>query len=150
MPYGRRVAIAASVRERVSRLLTDYLDGEDPIDPSDGPVAIRSGTAVVYVRLIDAEPPVVRVFSRLLRGVAGTHDLLGELNEINAHLSFVRLFWREDTVIAATELLAATADPDELANACDVLCDVADYYDERLHQRFGGDLSTGDGRPELP
>jgi type III secretion system-like peptide-binding chaperone len=90
------VPIDSSVRERVSRLLADHLDDEHPIDASDGAVAARSGTAVVYVRLIDREPPAARVCSRLL------------------------------------------------ANACDVVRDVADYHDEPLRQRFGGELSVGD------
>jgi T3SS (YopN, CesT) and YbjN peptide-binding chaperone 1 len=134
------VTVESEVRERVGRLLGEYLDNA-AVDPTEAPVAIRAGTAVVQVRLIDADPPVVRVFSALLRRVEVSPELLTELNEINAHLSFVRLFWRDGAVLAATELLAATIDPNELANACDVLCDVADYYDVQLHQRFGGDLS---------
>jgi hypothetical protein len=141
------VTIASSVRERVSRLLTAYLGGDAAVDPAVAPVAIRAGTAMVHVRLIDADPPVVRVFSALLRQVGSSPELLAEINEINAHLSFARLFWRGDSVLAATELLASTIDPGELANACDVLCDVADYYDVRLHERFGGDLAFGDGQP---
>jgi len=103
----------------------------------------RAGRAVG----VDADRPVVRMFSPLLRSVAGTAELLAELNEINAHLSFVRLFWRDSMVIAATELLATSLDQEELAHTCDVLCDVADYYDERLHHRFGGELSF-DRRPD--
>ena len=137
------MTIESSVRERVSRLLTAYLGGDDAVDPTETPVAIRAGTAVVHVRLIDAEPPVVRVFSSLLRRVDSSPELLAEINEINAHLSFARLFWRDGSVLAATELLASTIDPNELANACDVLCDVADYYDVKLHQRFGGELAFG-------
>src|SRR5262249_19910113 len=146
--------IETGVRERVGRLLTEYLTGATPssqeseqgesVDPTEAPVAIRAGTAMVQVRLIDADPPVVRVFSSLLRGVECSAELLAELNEINAHLSFARLFWRDGAVLAATELLATTIDPNELANACDVLCDVADYYDVRLHARFGGELSFND------
>src|SRR5207249_4796666 len=110
------VTIETGVRERVGRLLTEYLDGAVGVDPTERPVAIRAGTAMVQVRLIDADPPVVRVFSSLLRGVECSAELLAELNEINAHLSFARLFWRDGAVLGATELLAATIDPNELAN----------------------------------
>lgn len=155
---GSGAGVDAELRERVTGLLAEYLDeagdadpdegcvpGEvDPdqgLDPLEAPVAIRSGTALVLVRLVDAEPALVRVFSPLLREVARSDELLAELNEINAHLSFLRLFWRDDTVFAASELLAASLDLASLANACDALCDLADYYDERLHDRFGGTLA---------
>lgn len=137
----------AALCERVTGLLAAYLDeGEDGdggkgVDPVGGPVAIRSGSALVLVRLVDGDPPLLRVFSPLLREVDRSDDLLVELNEINAHLSFLRLFWRDGTVFAATELLATSLDEAALANACDALCDLADYYDDRLHTRFGGTLA---------
>jgi hypothetical protein len=156
------VTVDAALCERVTGLLAEYLDeaGEaDPdevcapgegdadldrsLDPLTAPVAIRSGTALVLVRLVDADPPLVRVFSPLLREIERSPELLVELNEINAHLSFLRLFWRAGTVFAATELLATSLDRDALANACDALCDLADYYDERLHSRYGGELAYG-------
>lgn len=127
----------------MQKLLSDYLGEAVDTDLADEAVAIKAGTAAVYVRLIDADPPVVRVFSPLLRGVPQRADLLEELNCINGHLNFVRLFWREDMVVASTELLATTLGEPELAHACEALADAADYYDERLHQRYGGELSFG-------
>jgi len=138
------VAIDGDVCSRVRGLLTAYLGGQPlPADLVAEPVAMRCGTAVVYVRLVDADPTVVRVFSPLLRSIERTSELLVELNELNARLAFLRLFWRDGSVYAATELLAATLDDVELANACDVLADTADHYDVRLHARFGGELAYG-------
>lgn len=128
--------------ERVSSLLADYLDDGDPdLDPLREAVAIQAGTACVLVRLVDADPPVLRVFSPLLRKIERSTELLVELNEINAHLSFLRLFWRDHTVFAAMELLASALDGPSLTFACDSLSDLADYYDERLHARYGGELA---------
>jgi len=135
------------LRSRVHRLVADYLDGAPPpADLCTEPAAIRAGTAVLYLRLVDAEPPVVRLFSPLLRQLDRTHELLAELNDLNARLSFLRLFWRDGTVYAASELLAETLTAAELANACDGLADAADYYDERLHSRFGGHLAFTERR----
>lgn len=132
-----------TLAERVGALLSDYLDDGGPCDPMAAPVAIRAGTALVLVRLVDAEPPVIRVFSPLLREVERSSDLLAELNDINGHLSFLRLFWREGTVFAATELLAISVDAATLTYACDAVSDLSDYYDERLHDRYGGQLAYG-------
>ncbi len=141
-PIVQRVTLDRTLLRRITRLVADYLDdGDDDLDLVGGPVAIRSGTAMVLVRLVDAEPPVLRVFSPLVRSVERGTDLLAELNEINAHLNFLRLFWRDGTVFAATELLAASADAVAIAHACDAVAELADYYDERLHRTHGGLLS---------
>src|SRR6266511_3907077 len=146
--YPDAVPIDASLRSRVRDLVASYLDGQQfPEDLTAEPVAIRAGTAVVYVRLIDAEPPVVRVFSPLLRHIPRSPELLGELNDLNARLNFLRLFWRDETVYAANELLAANLDVHAFANACASLAETADYYDVRLHARFGGETAYAERRP---
>jgi hypothetical protein len=138
------VTVDPTLAARVASLLADYLDddnadgGGDAPDPLHAPVAIRSGTAQVLVRLVDADPPLVRVFSPLLRDVPSSSDLLAELNEINSHLAFLRVFWRDNTVFAATELLASSLDATNLTHACDTIADLSDYYDNRLSHRFGG------------
>jgi len=137
-----RVSIDNAARQRVHDLVAGYLSGHPgPTDLSVEPVAIRCGTAVVYLRLVDAEPAVLRIFSPLLRGIERSAELLGELNDLNARLNFLRLFWRDGTVYAAAELLAEPLTQAQLANACDAVADAADYYDVRLHERFGGELA---------
>lgn len=136
------MSIDATVRTRVHRLLTDYLGGQQvPEDLSATPAAIRSGTAVVYLRLVANDPPFVRIFSPLLRRLECSPKLLSELNELNGRLNFVRLFWRDESVIASYELMAETLDARELSNACDWVADAADYYDVRLREQFGGELA---------
>ena len=140
------MSIDDALRARVHRLVRDYV-GDDtiPADLTAEPAAIRCGTAIVYLRLVsspvDAERPVLRLFSPLLRNVGRSTELLDELNDLNARLNFLRIFWRESTVYAAAELLASTLTASELSNACDWLSDAADYYDVRLHAHFGGDLA---------
>jgi hypothetical protein len=140
------VSIDDALRARVHRLVRDYV-GDDtlPADLTAEPAAIRCGTAIVYLRLVasavDAERPVLRLFSPLLRNVARSTELLDELNDLNGRLNFLRIFWRDSTVYAAAELLASTLTASELGNACDWLSDAADYYDVRLHAQFGGELA---------
>jgi hypothetical protein len=137
------VAIDALVRKRVRAVAAAYLgcDIESTPDPAEEPITVRAGTALLSVRLLGGEQPIIRVYSPLLRNLAASATLLEELNALNAQLSFVRLFWRDDTVFAAYELLAQTIDDHEFAHACDTVADVADYYDERLLASFGGDLA---------
>jgi hypothetical protein len=136
------VSIDDALHAKVHRLVTAYLGGGSvPADLTAEPAAIRCGTAIVYLRLVAGDRPVLRVFSPLLRRVERSPALLAELNDLNARLNFLRLFWRDRTVYAAAELLARTLDAAELSNACDWISDAADYYDVRLHAQFGGELA---------
>jgi hypothetical protein len=140
----RIVTLDPMLARRVTGLVANYLDDADhDLDIVTEPVAIQAGTAMVLIRLVDADPPVLRVFSPLVRSVERGAELLAELNEINAHLNFLRLFWRDHTIFAATELLAESSDAAAIAHACDAVADLADYYDVRLHDRFGGELAYG-------
>ena len=76
----------------------------------------------------------------MLHDVECSPDLLTAINEINLSTSFVRVFWAEGDVVVATELLAETLDPEELAKACDSVGGVADQHDSRLKARFGGNI----------
>ena len=137
-----RVTVAKAVTSRVRRMVGDYVGDRDlAVDLVAEPVAVRCGTAVVYLRLVDGEPPVVRAFSPLLRHVQRSPDLLGELNDLNAKVNFLRLFWRDGTVYAACEVLASTLTAAELTNICDAVAEAADYHDVRLHARFGGEIT---------
>lgn len=139
------MTVANAVASRVRKLVGDYLGDRDlAVNPLTEPVAVRCGTAVVYLRLVDAEPPVMRAFSPLLRNVERTPDLLGELNDLNAKVNFLRLFWRDGTVYAAGEVLATTLTAEELAHICDAVAEAADYHDVRLHARFGGEITFAD------
>lgn len=136
------------LRARIQGLIADYLDDQSlAADVVAEPVAVRCGTAVLYVRLVDAEPPVVRVFSPLLRRIPRSSELLTELNELNAQLNFQRVFWRDTTVYAACELLADTLTTAELGYVCDAVAGTADYYDVRLRARFGGETAFAERRP---
>jgi hypothetical protein len=142
------VPLDDGLRERVRELLIAHLEGQLPEgDLVTEPVAVRCGTAIVYIRLVDADPAVLRVFSPLLRGVARSPELLGELNDLNARLSFLRFFWRDDAVFAATEMLAESVDRATIAHAFETVADAADYYDERLEPRFGGEKAYVDRSP---
>jgi hypothetical protein len=139
------VSLDDDQRKRVHDLVTAYLGGQvPPGDLVSEPMAVRSGTAIVYIRLIDGDPCLLRIFSPLLRGVPRGGDLLEELNDLNARLSFLRLFWRDDTVYAAMELLADALTDRALGHAVDTVADAADFYDEFLEPRFGGTKAYAD------
>lgn len=133
----------AAVRARLDAFVAQYLG--TPASAIDAQqVCIREGSAAVYIRLLQHDPRFVRIFSPMVQDISESHELLRDLNAINAATSFVRVFWRDDTVYAATEQLAATLDLDELVNACEVVSAVADHHDNLLVEAHGGRLSFED------
>jgi hypothetical protein len=94
----------------------------------------------------------VQVFSIVLRDVTSTHELLAELNSLNAGVGFARVFWVNDQVLAEVELLAETLDLEELANACRTVARVSDELGPLLAASFGADAPTdpADGTHDGP
>jgi hypothetical protein len=131
-----------ALRPHVERIVRAYLglgDGDDlTIDP-DGDIPVRVGSAMYYVSVLDRDPVLVRVWSIVLDDVDPSSELLEELNDMNATIVAVRVFHTGRRVVAATELRADTLDAAELAFACDSIGALADWIDNTMQIRFGGE-----------
>lgn len=141
-----------SHRRRLETELMQLLGVDELVRDEDGdyPIALERGR--LYVRLSTEEPARVQVFSIVLRDVASTHELLVELNSLNAGVGFARVFWVNDQVLAEVELLAETLDLEELANACATVARVSDELGPLLAASFGADAPTdpADGTRDAP
>ena len=132
----------AAVRARVEQLLKQMFDTEElPMDQYGDWGPFPTGTTGIFCRLgqpAPQAPPVFSVFSAVLIEVPKSPELLDFLNEINVNTSFLRAYWRDETVVFSAELLAQTMDPEELLIASAQVANAADSYDEVLRERFGG------------
>lgn len=118
--------------------LRRWLGVEDLVRDDDGDYPCRVGSAMLYIRLVDGVPPVVVIFSPILRDIPQSPALVAALNDVNGRIRFGRVFWAERTVLAATELTAVDITADQVALACMELGNLADMLDGILHGRFGG------------
>ncbi|MCU0506146.1 MAG: YbjN domain-containing protein [Chloroflexi bacterium] len=144
---GREVGPApdeAELAERLEEALRGYLRADEIVHDDDGDVRIRSGSAVVFVRLLPGPPPIVRVFSPVLRGVAPSPELLAAVNDVNVRVVFARALCAADGVFLATELPAAAVDADRIGHACAEVGNLADAIDGELRARFGGETAFED------
>jgi T3SS (YopN, CesT) and YbjN peptide-binding chaperone 1 len=141
------------LRPYVEKAVGEYL-GIEPgklIVNDDGTIPVTVGSAAYYIRLVDGDPAVLQVYSIMLEEMAKSPELFEALNGINRELYFAKLFWLDDQrIIAATEIVAETADKEEISNACNAIAWTADHYDTELHTKFGGkmygqDAPTGEG-----
>ncbi len=116
---GRRAApTAAELTPLVEAALCRFLHvGSIALDPA-GNYPVPSGTAMLFVRVLPFEPPVVRVFAEAFRGMAPTPELLAAINELSGELVFCRALVVNGQVIVATELRGTGIDADDVAWAC--------------------------------
>ncbi len=116
------------------------VSGNDSVEQApDGTYGFRWGSAGFRVRLVDADPPLVGVFSVVLTGVRKSNRLFERLNEVNSSIYFARIFFKDGAVVLSTELVAETLDANELSNACGMIGSAADHFDTQLQEEFGGE-----------
>jgi len=133
-------------REMVRSVIRKATEDPEADFDEDGDMAVRFGSAIAYVRVID-DPLFVRVFSPVLVNVEGDEGLLRRLNEINSEIRFARLIFTEGTVIAALDIFAAPLSAEHIDDACNVLGNIADQVDDLLQAEFGGRTAFGEFRP---
>ncbi|SHN43991.1 T3SS (YopN, CesT) and YbjN peptide-binding chaperone 1 [Cryptosporangium aurantiacum] len=133
------------VRAVVSELLSRPVD-ELPVD-ADGDIAIRSGSAMVFVRITD-DPPLVEVSSPVLTEVRATQRLYERLSALTKTLPVGRLYLEDDTVWASVGVFGTDFQPTHLSTAIRVMTGLADVLDDRLQGDFGGKVFFGEALPE--
>ncbi len=114
-----------------------------PVD-KDGDVGIRSGSAMVFVRVRD-NPPLVDVFSPVLTQVTASERLYVKLSELTHRMPIGRLYYADDTVWASVPVLGRNFQATHLMLAVQVMTGLADELDDRLHGEFGGRRFFTDG-----
>jgi hypothetical protein len=123
-----------SARPSFEAMLAELLD----VDPSDlerdgdGDYPVPLGDEqLLYLSLIEGDydagtPDTVHAFAILATGVDPTPELLTELNDLNRHVRFARLYWADGAVLVGDELLLASLDAAELGHACRTVAALAD------------------------
>jgi len=107
-----------------------------PID-ADGDIGIRSGSAMVFVRVRD-NPPLVDVYSPVLTDVDANEKLYVRLSELTHRMPIGRLYCTGNTVWASVPVFGRDFQPTHLMLAVEVMTGLADELDDRLHGEFGG------------
>ncbi len=137
--------------ESLAREILDLGDADELTVEANGDIPIRVGSALYRITLLAHDPPLVRVWSRILHGVPHSADLLEEINDLNRNIISARVFFVRDEdapngkVVAATEIPASSMDASELSHACSIISSLADWVDTVLMIRFGGSTTFNEG-----
>lgn len=115
----------------------------------DGDILIPSGSACVYIHILDT-PPAYTFFSQVLTDIPGDQDslLLSTLNEINRQLWLGRFVYVNDIIILEHALVANGTNKHGFAATLDAITTLADKFDHLLQARFGGKLFFREPSPD--
>jgi len=138
VPLAQRVVLVLSAMLKIA---PESL----PVD-ADGDIGIRSGSAMVFVRVRD-EPPLVEVFSPVLTEVHENQRLYQRLSELTHRMPIGRLYWAGNTVWASITAFGRDFQATHLMLAVQVMTGLADELDDRLAGEFGGRRFFSDTPP---
>jgi hypothetical protein len=104
---------------------------------------IKQGSAYVMINVVPwgRDKAMVRTVAQLVKGCKMTGELATQLLELNSHLRFGAFAWdSQDNIVMFTHTIlgGTTLDPDELIATLSDVALIADEYDDKLMQRYGG------------
>jgi Putative bacterial sensory transduction regulator len=120
--------------------------GYPPIHDTEGDVAIRVGSTMLFLRTTpDAQE--VLVFAAVVHDVAGRSRAMEVLNDLNVEARWVKFQLVRDRVFVTVSVLARPFVPAHLHHAVKILAETADGIDNDLAVKLGG-RTTFDDHPE--
>lgn len=134
---------ASAARVSIARIEQTLADSPAFVRVEPRFYVVRQGTAYIYIQILPWEPDraVVRFVAQLVRGVEMTPDLAMKLLRMNARLRFGAFGYVPQgacVVLVHTLLGGETLDPDEILAALRDMSVIADEYDDRIFEEFGG------------
>lgn len=137
--HALNAILPASVAELRTVVATEVAGviGHPPLTDADGDLAMRVGSAMVFVRCTDDAEEVI-VFSPLVHDVAGRGQAMEVLGNLNAEARYLRFFLIRDRVFASMSVLARPLVPAHLQLAIRSVTTLADGIDEELAEKLHG------------
>ncbi len=104
---------------------------------------VKQGSAYVMINIVPwgNDKAMVRCVAQLVKGINMNEELAIQLLQLNAHLRFGAFAFDPvgDLVLFIHSILGgATLDPDELMATLSDVALIADEYDDKLADRYGG------------
>ena len=111
--------------------------GYPPIHDTEGDVAIRVGSTMLFLRTAPDAQEVI-VFAAVVHDVAGRSRAAEVLNDLNVAARWVKFQLVRDRVFVTVSVLARPFLPAHLRQAVRILAETADGIDDELAVKLGG------------
>ncbi len=122
--------------------------GHAPLRDNEGDVAIRVGSAMLFLRTASDAREVV-LFAPVVHDVAGRSRAAEVLNDLNVEARWVKFQLIRDRVFVTTSVQARPFVPAHLHHAVRIMAEVADSVDDELARKLNG-RTTFDGQSGAP
>lgn len=126
--------------DQMVELELQHMFGHAPIRDSEGDIAIRVGSSVVFVRASEDAAEVL-VFSPLVHDVEGRSRAVEVLNDLNVESRYGRFSLYKDRVFVSISLFARPFVPSHLHEGVRVMSQLADAIDDELASKLRGRTS---------
>lgn len=133
---ARTPASAAHLDEMVEAELTQIF-GHAPFRDADGDIALRVGSAMVFLRTSHDHRELV-VFSAIVHDVAGRSRATEVINDLNTEARMVKFHLQRDRVFVSLSVLTHPFVPAHLHQALRLMSELADGIDEELARKLHG------------
>lgn len=130
--------------QQIRRRVKAILDGNEfRWTEQEGTIVLRFASAIVTITFVPwGEQTIIQLHANVLAGLTGDrrHDILLEVNALNCEGLFGRwaFYIDEGTISLEYDLLADHLQEAELMTALASVARGADYYDDLLQERLGG------------
>jgi hypothetical protein len=122
-----------------------HLLGYHPIRDTEGDVAIRVGSTMLFLRTSEDGREVI-IFAALVHDVGGRSRAAEVLNDLNVAARWVKFQLVRDRVFVTMSVQAAPFVPTHLRQALRIVADVADGIDDELAAKLNGRTTFSDHR----
>ncbi|WP_045221904.1 T3SS (YopN, CesT) and YbjN peptide-binding chaperone 1 [Desulfonatronum thioautotrophicum] len=126
------------MRQRLLSMVQECMGLRDLSFDQDGDIALRVGTAIVFIRY-QADPPLVQIHSPLVSGIESSPGLFGRLNELNKRCGFLHFFFDQGRVVAIADVHASPFTADHVVWVLKAFCGIVDNVDDLIAYEFRGE-----------
>ena len=145
---GDITAVLPTGRAHLNHLVDAELSaifGHAPLRDDEGDVAIRVGSAMLFLRTA-GDAREVLLFAPLVHDVEGRSRAAEVLNDLNVEARWVKFQLVRDRVFVTTSVPARPFVPAHLNQAVRIMSEIADSVDDELARKLNG-RTTFDGQP---
>lgn len=134
------------IQSHLEVLMAQHLETDDPQVDCDGdiPVQCASGRFWARVKDYDHSQPHIEMFSIMVEGIEADPGLFEALNTLNRRLSHNRVFWADNKVIVACEVVGASAEQADIDCLCNEIGSFVHAEGPMLARTFGGTVAFPD------
>lgn len=129
---GSQTELDAMVDVELTRIF-----GHPPMRNTDGDVAIRVGSTMIFLRSTPDSRELV-LFAALVHDVSGRSRACEVLNDLNVEARYCRFALHRDRVFVQLSVFTQPFVPEHLQHALEAISAVADGIDDELASRLSG------------